>query len=65
MQITIDVDDALLARAVELTGVADTSSLVEMGLDILIARASAKRLAELGGTEKDLKPIPRRRRIQR
>jgi len=27
----------------------------------LIARESSKRLANLGGTEKDLKPIPRRR----
>jgi len=32
-----------------------------LGLEALIAAESAKRLAKLGGTEKQLKPIPRRR----
>jgi len=32
-----------------------------MGLEALIARESARRLAALGGTEKQLKEIPRRR----
>jgi hypothetical protein len=35
--------------------------LVKMGLEALIARESAKRLAKLGDSEKNLKPIPRRR----
>ncbi len=61
MKINIDIDDALWTRAAALTGVSDKASLVRMGLDTLIARESAARLAALGGTEKKLRPIPRRR----
>ena len=61
MRTTLNIDDAVLARASELTGVREKTALVRMGLEALIARASATRLAALGGTEKKLKPIPRRR----
>ncbi len=61
MRTTLNIDDELLARAVKLTGVREKTALVRMGLDALIARASAARLTSLGGTEKQLKPIPRRR----
>lgn len=61
MRTTINIDDDLLARASDLTGVKEKTALVRMGLENLIARESAKRLAKLGGTEKDLKPIPRRK----
>jgi len=61
MRTTLIIDDQLLARASELTGIKEKTALVRMGLEYLIARESAKRLAKLGGTEKDLKPIPRRR----
>jgi len=61
MRTTLIIDDQLLARAAELTGIKEKTALVRMGLEYLIARESAKRLARLGGTEKDLKPIPRRK----
>ncbi len=61
MRTTLIIDDRLLARASELTGIKEKTALVRMGLEYLIARESAKRLAKLGGTEKDLKPIPRRK----
>lgn len=61
MKITVNIDDKLVARASELTGVREKTALVRMGLDALIARASAARLASLGGTEKQLKPILSRR----
>jgi len=61
MRTTINIDDELLSRASELTGIKEKTALVRMGLEYLIARESAKRLARLGGTEKDLRPIPRRR----
>ena len=61
MRTTINIDDEILARASELTGIKEKTALVRMGLEYLIARESAKRLARLGGTEKDLRPIPRRR----
>ena len=61
MRTTLNIDDQMLKNASELTGVKEKTSLVRLGLESLIARESAKRLAELGGTEKSLRPIPRRR----
>lgn len=61
MKTTLNIDDEILNRARILTGVKEKTALVRMGLEALIARESAKRLAVLGGTEKDLKKIPRRR----
>jgi Arc/MetJ family transcription regulator len=61
MRTTLNIDDALLGRASRLTGVSEKTSLVRMGLEALIARESAKRLAALGGTEPALTPIARRR----
>ena len=61
MRTTINIDDDLLAKASDLTGVKEKTALVRMSLEYLIARESAKRLAKLGGKAKDLRPIPRRR----
>ena len=61
MRTTLILDDTLLARAKELTGIAEKTALVHEGLKALIAREAGKRLAALGGTEPDLQPIPRRR----
>jgi Arc/MetJ family transcription regulator len=61
MRTTLNIEDELLAKAAELTGIKEKTSLVRLGLETLIARESAKRLATLGGTEKNLKLIPRRR----
>jgi Arc/MetJ family transcription regulator len=61
MRTTLNIDDALLRQAARLTGVREKTALVRRGLEALIARESAGRLAALGGTEKALKPIPRRR----
>lgn len=61
MRTTINIDDVALSKASRLTGVKEKTALVRMGLEALIARASAARLAALGGTEKQLRPIRRRR----
>ena len=61
MRTTLNIDEALLRRAAKLTGVSEKTSLVRMGLEALIARESARRLAELGGTERSLQPARRRR----
>ncbi len=61
MRTTINIDDELIERAARLTGVEEKTALVRQGLEALIARESARRLAALGGSEKDLRPIPRRR----
>jgi Arc/MetJ family transcription regulator len=61
MRTTLNIDDAVLERASRLTGVREKTALVRMGLESLIARESARRLASLGGSEPQLRPIPRRR----
>ncbi len=65
MKATLTIDDSALARASELTGVRKKAELIKMGLEALIARESAARLAALGGTEKKLKPVRRRRKSSR
>jgi Arc/MetJ family transcription regulator len=62
MRTTLAIDDALLLKAMNLTGVQEKSALVREALKALIARESAKRLAKLGGTEPELEVIPRRGR---
>lgn len=61
MRTTIYIDDQALGKASHLTGIREKTSLVRMGLQALIAQESAKRLAQLGGTEKFLRKIRRRR----
>jgi len=61
MRTTLNIEDKLIEKASELTGIKEKTTLVRLGLEALIARESARRLAELGGTEKRLKAIPRRR----
>ena len=61
MRTTINIDDELLARAAKLTGSLDRSATVHEGLRALIERESARRLARLGGTQRNLKAPPRRR----
>jgi Arc/MetJ family transcription regulator len=61
MRTTLNIDDTLIDRASELTGISEKTTLVKLGLEALIARESAIRLAKLGGTQRRLKAIPRRR----
>ena len=61
MKTTLNIEDELLVRASKLTGITEKTSLVRLGLEALIAKESSKRLAKLGGTEKKLDVIPRRR----
>ena len=61
MRTTLNIEDGLIEKATKLTGVKEKTSLVRMGLEALIARESAMRLAVLGGTEKKLESISRRK----
>ena len=61
MRTTVNIDDDLLEKARELTGISEKTSLVRAGLQALIERESARRLARLGGSQPQLRPIPRRR----
>ena len=64
MRTTLNIDDELLQRAQQLTGINEKTAIVRSGLEALIARESARRLAKLGGTDPDLKEVPRRRSAQ-
>lgn len=61
MRTTINLDDELLARAMELTGVAERTIVIHDGLRALIAREAGRRLARLGGSDPNAKAAPRRR----
>jgi Arc/MetJ family transcription regulator len=61
MRTTLELDDALVARAKFLTGHDDTAALVHEALTVLVERESARRLARLGGNEPQLRRPPRRR----
>lgn len=60
MRTTVNIDDALLAEAQRLTGVSEKAALLREGLRALIERESARRLAALGGSEKQVKSVRRR-----
>jgi Arc/MetJ family transcription regulator len=61
MRTTLLIDDEILRKASDLTGVKEKTSLVRLGLQSLISRESSKRLARLGGSEHGIKYIKRRK----
>ncbi len=61
MRTTLNIDDALLGRATQLSGLREKTAVVRAGLEALVARESARRLAALGGSDKAVRSIPRRR----
>lgn len=58
---TLNIDDGLLEHARRLSGIQEKTALVRAGLEALVARESARRLVALGGSEKSLRRIRRRR----
>jgi Arc/MetJ family transcription regulator len=61
MRTTLIIDQDLLDQAIRLTGIRQKTALVRAGLEALIAREAARRLAALGGAEPGLRAVPRRR----
>ena len=61
MRTTLNIEDKLFEKATNITGIKEKTALVKLGLEALIARESARRLAKLGGTQKQLQAIPRRK----
>jgi Arc/MetJ family transcription regulator len=60
MRTTLNIDDDLLSKAQHITGMTEKVALVREGLRALIERESARRLAQLGGSEPQLESISRR-----
>jgi Arc/MetJ family transcription regulator len=50
MRTTINLNDELVAKAQVCTGVKEKTRLIHLGLEALIQREAALRLAALGGT---------------
>ena len=65
MRTTVTIDDELLARATELTGITEKSALLRDGLETLIRVESAKRLAALGGSDSHATAEARRQDVAR
>ena len=61
MRTTLTLDDELLAQAQQISGLTERTQLIREALRALVQRESARRLARLGGTEPQLRPIPGRR----
>ncbi len=61
MRTTLIINEELRERARQMTGIREKTALVHAGLEALIAREAARRLAALGGKEPLLRPVPRRR----
>jgi Arc/MetJ family transcription regulator len=61
MRTTIALDDELIRQAEQYTGITEKAALVREALRQLVQREAARRLAALGGTMPDLRPIPRRK----
>lgn len=65
MRTTLNIDDELLEKARRLSGLKEKTAVVHAGLEALVALESARRLAALGGTEKQLRAVRRRRSSRR
>jgi hypothetical protein len=61
MRTTLNIEEELICKAEDLTGLHEKTHLVRLGLEALIGREGSKRLAKLGGIERKLRMIPRRR----
>jgi len=61
MRTTLNLDDELIRRAMEYTGIREKTALIHAALRELIAGEAARRLAAMGGTMPNLRLAPRRR----
>jgi Arc/MetJ family transcription regulator len=64
MRLTLTLDDALLQKAEEMSGLTERDQLIKEALVALVQRESARRLALLGGNEPQLQAVPRRQANQ-
>ena len=61
MRSTVTLDDELVEKAREFTGIEERSALLRAALKALLHMEASRRLAALGGTDPDLEDIPRKR----
>ena len=61
MRTTVTLDDDLLARAQELTGIRERSALIRDAVELLVRIESGRQLAALGGSDPAAEAAPRSR----
>ena len=61
MRTTITIDDELVEKAQNYTGIQEKSALIREALRQLVVREAGRRLAAMGGTEPEFVAPPRRR----
>lgn len=61
MRTTVTLDDDLLARAEELTGIRERSALIREAVELLVRIESGRQLAALGGSDPGAEAAPRSR----
>ena len=61
MRTTLDLNEDLIEQARALTKIKEKTALIHEALRLLISRAAQSELALMGGSQKKLKPIPRKR----
>ena len=61
MRTTVTLDDDLLARAEELTGIRERSALIRDAVELLVRIESGRQLAALGGSDAAAEAAPRSR----
>lgn len=61
MRTTLDLNEELVEQARKLTNIKEKTALIHEALRVLIAQAAQRELALLGGTQKQVKPIHRRK----
>ena len=61
MHMTITIDDELLSKAREATGLQETDAVVKAALMAVVQHNAAQKLIELGGSDPDATAAPRRR----
>jgi Arc/MetJ family transcription regulator len=64
MRITLNLDGSLVAEAMRLTGLKEKTAVIHAGLEALIRRESASRLAALGSSDPKARAPQRRRAPQ-
>lgn len=57
MRTTVTIDDELLARAKDVTGIEETGALLRQALKELLHAEASRHLAALGGTMPELEDI--------
>ena len=62
MRTTVTLDDELLARAEELTGIRERSALIRDAVELLVSIETGRQLAALGGSDPAAEAAPRSRK---